>query len=69
MNKKGMLVVEAVFLGIGFLMIVAAGFGRPTHIIKRSIEKCVAEGGDSQACKDKVNAWSQDERIDYIRDK
>lgn len=68
-NRKGLLAVEIVFLSLFGCAIISAIIMRPAHIIKRANQKCQADGGDRIVCKDKVNSWTQEERIEYIRDK
>jgi len=67
-NKKGMLVVEAVFMGLFFSAFVAAGITRPGHIVKRANEKCVYFGEPADVCSQRVEDMSQADRIAYIRD-
>lgn len=69
MNRKGIMVVEAVFAGLFFLAFVAAMFTRPQHVEKRYLEKCTAEGKAIETCQAEITPLSLDERIDYIRDK
>lgn len=66
--RKNGEVFVTVFWGIMALSSIAAISFRGPHIIKRSIEKCVAEGGEDKGCKDKINSWGQSARIKYIRD-
>lgn len=67
-NKSGMAIHAVIYFL--FAAVTVAGFSlRPKHIIRRSVEKCVAAGETNQVCTDKVNSWTQEERIEYIRDR
>jgi hypothetical protein len=69
MNKRGMLPIVIAFWSFMGLMVVAAGVLRPSHIINRANEKCIATGQSAEVCKTLVDGMSQAERIEYIRDK
>lgn len=42
---------------------------REPHITKRAIERCVdVDGGEVEECTEIIGEWTQDEKIEYIRD-
>ena len=68
MNKRGV-AVGVIFVYILGSMFVAAMLLRPKHIVRRANERCVSLGQSADVCKGIVDAMSQAERIEYIRDK
>lgn len=66
MNKKGMMVVEAMFLGLFGSAIIAAILTTPQHRIKMGIKRCEAEGQTS--CDVRVPELTKANLLHYIRD-
>jgi len=69
-NKRG----DAVTIA---LAIIYAGWGsavlgaimlQPKHIIRKANERCIAYGGAADVCKVQVDAMTQAQRKEFIRD-
>lgn len=68
MNKKGLMTVEAVFLGYAASLVVASIILTPSWRVNQYIEKCQLAGETLQACQGHASTMSQEQFVDYLRD-
>lgn len=68
MNRKGVLIVESMFMFLFISAFVAAGVTRPMHIEKRYMQRCQKDGSSLEQCKINAAALSLDQKVEYIRD-
>ena len=70
MNKKGFAGPALfVFLGIAALMTLAAAELAPQHRIRKAVEVCMEQSGDTQAqCEAAVSNLSEAQVMNVIRD-
>ena len=68
MNKKGVIVLELVALGIGAIGILALPFMTPRFRVQKANQICVETGMSVGLCETKVNDMSKEQVLDYIRD-
>jgi len=59
---------QAGFIGGAAVLALAAAFLQPSHVIRKSVEKCMYFEGSEEVCVDKVADMTHLERIEYIRD-
>ena len=68
MNKKGVIVLELVALGIGAIGILALPFMTPRFRVQKANQICVETGMSVGLCETKVKDMSKEEVLEYIRD-
>lgn len=72
-NSKGV-VMSALAIAIScwwggaILMVTSAVLLRPKFIVRKSVEKCISEGGNTKDCTNLVHDWDQKTRLSYIKD-
>lgn len=68
MDRKGVLIVESVFLYLFISAFVAAAITRPMHVEKRYMQRCQANGNTETQCEAQMNELTIDQKIEYFRD-
>lgn len=70
-NKKGSVEVMVVnaFLACVGATAIASFLMIPQNVQRRSVEKCIHDGGSVNYCSDKIASMNLDQRKEYIRDK
>lgn len=68
MNNKGLMTVEAVFIGLYVSAFVAAAFTQPMHLHKTTIKTCLMEGKTQAYCEVLADSFTAREKMDYVRD-
>ena len=68
MNKKGIIGLEIVALGIGALAILALPFMTPRFRVQKANQICIETGMSVGLCETKVKDMSKEQVLEYIRD-